>query len=124
MRSCITKGKYGERIAAKFLQSKGYKLHFTNYRLGRLEVDLVCEVENTIIVVEVKALSSLNYKLPFESVRLDKQRKIIQVADHLLKTRFMNRDCRFDIVSIYLSNNGPQIEHIEDAFIPEIGAGY
>jgi putative endonuclease len=75
MRSCITKGKYGERIAAKFLQSKGYKLHFTNYRLGRLEVDLVCEVENTIIVVEVKALSSLNYKLPFESVSLEKQRK-------------------------------------------------
>ena len=124
MRSSINKGKYGEIIAAKFLQAKGYKLHFTNFRLGRFEVDLVCEVENMIVVVEVKALSSLNYKQPFESVCLDKQRKIIQVADHLLKTRFMNQDCRFDVVSIYLSNTGPQIEHIEDAFIPEIGSGY
>ena len=122
MRSSINKGKYGEIIAAKFLQAKGYKLHFTNFRLGRFEVDLVCEVEN--MIVEVKALSSLNYKQPFESVCINKQRKIIQVADHLLKTRFMNQDCRFDVVSIYLSNTGPQIEHIEDAFIPEIGAGY
>ena len=122
MRSSINKGKYGEIIAAKFLQAKGYKLHFTNFRLGRFEVDLVCEVEN--MIVEVKALSSLNYKQPFESVCINKQRKIIQVADHLLKTRFMNQDCRFDVVSIYLSNTGPQIEHIEDAFIPEIGSGY
>ena len=109
------KGKYGEELAAKHLLSKGYKIHFQNYRFGRLEVDLVCEFKNMIIIVEVKALSSIAFKLPYESVSKVKQKKIIQVSNHLLNEKFLNSDCRFDIVSIFLSNKGPKIEHIEDA---------
>ncbi|MDG1350237.1 MAG: YraN family protein [Crocinitomicaceae bacterium] len=118
------KGKYGEELAAKHLLSKGYKIHFQNYRFGRLEVDLVCEFQNMIVIVEVKALSSIAFKLPYESVSKVKQKKIIQVSNHLLNEKFLNSDCRFDIVSIFLSNKGPKIEHIEDAFVAEIDEGY
>jgi len=77
-----------------------------------------------IIIVEVKALSSIAFKLPYESVSKVKQKKIIQVSNHLLNEKFLNSDCRFDIVSIFLSNKGPKIEHIEDAFVAEIDEGY
>jgi len=42
----------------------------------------------------------------------------------LLNEKFLNSDCRFDIVSIFLSKKGPEMEHIEDAFVEEIDEGY
>ena len=117
-------GKQAENRAAVFLEKKGYRICFRNYRFGRLEVDLVCEQEGKIVIVEVKALKSLQFKRPYESVSKIKQRKIVKVVDYLLHHHFPNHECRFDIISILLDSKQYHIEHIEDAFIPQINKGY
>ena len=117
-------GKQAEDRAAEYLESKGYEILLRNYRLGRLEVDIVCEYEGQIIVVEVKSLSSLDFKNPYESVSKLKQRRIVKVADHILSEYFPSHECRFDIVSIFLSESGFKIEHIPSAFLPEINSSY
>ena len=63
-------GKQAEDQATEYLQRKGYKIYFRNYRFGRFEVDIVCEYKDQIIIVEVKALSSLGIKMPYESVSI------------------------------------------------------
>tara|TARA_Y100000994_G_C15405326_1_gene323487 strand:+ start:46 stop:411 length:366 start_codon:yes stop_codon:yes gene_type:complete len=117
-------GKQAEDQAAQYLERKGYKIYFRNYRFGRFEVDIVCEYKDQIIIVEVKALSSLGIKKPYESVSKIKQRRIVKVADHLLCEYFPGRECRFDIVSIILNNKEVKIAHISDAFLPEINISY
>ena len=44
-------GKQAEDQAAEYLERKGYKIYFRNYRFGRFEVDIVCEYKNQIIIV-------------------------------------------------------------------------
>ena len=117
-------GKQAEDQAAQYLERKGYKIYFRNYRFGRFEVDIVCEYKDQIIIVEVKALSSLGIKKPYESVSKIKQRRIVKVADHLLCEYFPGRECRFDIVSILLNNKEVKIAHISNAFLPEINISY
>ena len=117
-------GKQAEDQAAEYLERKGYNICYRNYRFGRFEVDIVCEYEDQIIFVEVKALSSTDIKKPFQSVSKTKQQRIIKVADHLLCAYFPGRECRFDIVSIILNNKEVKIAHITDAFLPEISTGY
>ena len=117
-------GKQAENAAAEYLQKKGYRICFRNYRFGRLEVDIVCEYKDQIIIIEVKALSSIHFKRPYESVSKIKQRKIIKVSDYLLNQYYPNHDCRFDIVSIFLESKQYRIEHITDAFSAGIHQGY
>ncbi len=114
------KGKESEQIAEIHLKSKGYTILFKNKRLGRFEVDLVCEKNGFIVFVEVKSLSSSLFKSPFESVDRSKQKRIIRVADYIMNKYYPNLDCRFDIVSIIGKRESHHIEHIKSAFTPEI----
>lgn len=113
-------GKMAEDRATEYLKRRGYKIHFRNYRLGRLEIDIVCEYEEQIIIVEVKSLRSLDFKKPYEAVSIVKQRRIVKVADYLLNHYFPGRECRFDVVSIFIAKEQIKTEHITNAFLPEM----
>ena len=41
-------------------------------------------------------------------------------ADAYVRYKNLNVDVRFDIISIVISDGEPEIEHIEDAFIPSL----
>ena len=114
------KGKESEKVAESYLKNNGFVIHFKNKRVGRYEVDLVCEKNGVIVFVEVKSLSSNRYKKPFDSVTRCKQKKIIRVADQLIQKHFPNQECRFDVVSMTGAAENYKIEHIKNAFTPEI----
>ena len=115
-----SKGKKGESIAERHVLNQGYMVHFRNKRVGRNEVDLVCEERGTIVFIEVKSLSYDSIKKPYQSVDRVKQQKILKVADQLAVEHFPNHDYRFDIISIVFSNRGHKLEHIKNAFTSEI----
>ncbi len=117
------KGRQAEKLAEDYLSKRKYIIHFRNKRLGRYEIDLVCEIEGIIVFVEVKSLSSRSIKHPYESVNQLKQNKIIKVADALMKSQFPDHDCRFDVISIIINNEKHDIEHIKNAFTPKINNG-
>ena len=68
----------------------------------------------------MKSLSDNRYKKPFESVTRNKQKKIIWVADQLIQKYFPNKECRFDVISMTGAAENYKIEHIKNAFTPEI----
>jgi putative endonuclease len=117
-------GRQGERIAAKHLRRNGYKILYRNFRAPRGgEVDIVCRDKscNTLVFVEVKTRSGLQYGSPAEAVGREKQRLISRGAMAWLKLLGMPDVLfRFDIVEVMVTDSGTKCEIIRDAFpLPE-----
>lgn len=120
-----TLGEKGERIAAKYLSKKGYKVLETNFknpfgkRLG--EIDIIVRQGKEIIFVEVKTRVKTSYDdvLPEESITPSKLRKLCKIANFYIKTRnLFDTPYRFDAVSVRISENGEtaEVKHIESIF--------
>ncbi|MBQ3443181.1 MAG: YraN family protein [Selenomonadaceae bacterium] len=112
------KGKFGEDVAANFLEAKGYSIVARNFRIRSAEIDIIAKADDVIVFVEVKARSNIRHGLPSEAVTLCKQKKIIEAASIFLQDEtFSDYTCRFDVVEVYLSGGCVEkINHIENAF--------
>lgn len=112
----IKKGNEGERLAARFLEEKGYKVLHKNYRYKHSEIDLIVEKDNWLVFVEVKTRSSIAFGYPEEFVNERKAGKIMEGADQYVFEMDWQGNVRYDIVSVRLKSGEPDIVHFEDAF--------
>lgn len=110
-------GQLGEDIAAEYLEKKGYKILTRNYRCGRVELDIICEVNNEIVFVEVKTRTSDLMAYPEQAVGKSKQRNIRLAAENFMEENQMTLSARFDIIAV-IKGDKFEVEHIEDAFYP------
>ena len=62
----ISKGKYGEQLAAEFLSENGYEIIERNYRYKHAEIDIIARQGEALIFVEVKLRSSQTFGVPEE----------------------------------------------------------
>lgn len=113
-------GKRGEVIARKFLEEKGFQIIETNWRHEKDEIDIIANDGEELVMVEVKTRSTRFFGEPAEAVGTAKESFLIRAAEAYLEIHDLNMDTRFDIVSIVIDNNGESIEHIKDAFYPEM----
>lgn len=111
-------GAFGEMLAERFLLNKGYKILKKNVRFKKYEADIIAMEGEKIVVVEVKTRQTAEIGEPWRAVTRSKQRQIIQVANFYICNNNIDRDTRFDIISIVHNSYRTQIEHIEDAFYP------
>ena len=111
-------GKLGEELAVEYLIKKGYQILERNWRSGHKEIDIIAQKDDILVIVEVKTRTSDDYGDPDIAVGAYKQRMLIWAADAYVRYKNLNVDVRFDIISIVFTDDEPQIEHIEDAFIP------
>lgn len=110
-------GAAGERLAAAYLEKKGYIIAERNYRCIFGEVDLIARDGNTIVFIEVKSRRSKEFGDPESSVGRTKQIKLSKIALAYLNERnFENQSARFDVIAILLRRNGNEIRHIQNAF--------
>lgn len=109
-------GSWGEDEALIFLQGKGFQLIDRNIRFKKWEVDLVLVDGEELVMVEVKARCTAQIGEPWRAVTRAKQRQIIKVADRYVQDNQIDRNVRFDIVSIVHNQYQTSIEHIADAF--------
>ena len=123
-------GKSGEKIAAKYLQKKGYRVLERNFRTRFGEIDLICQIRKVrnlptqaglpnIIFVEVKTKTGHGFGEPWEMInhhKLDQIKKIGYV--YLNKKNLNNLPCRIDVVGVWLNSNSKvdKIEHWENVF--------
>lgn len=111
-------GNEGERAAQEYLKNKSYTILATNWRFGKYELDIIAEINNTLVIVEVKTLTGTYFQQPFQNVTKKKQKFIIKAANAYIEKFEIDYETRFDIISIVLKNEKFYIEHIEDAFYP------
>lgn len=111
-------GMRGERLAARFLRWRGYRLVARNLKLGKNEIDLLVRKGDTLAFVEVKTRLRADSTDPHDSVGPEKQRHIKAAAQrYLSEAREQGTYYRFDVVSVVLPERGKaQITHYPDAF--------
>ena len=110
-------GSYGEELAVAHLQSKGYQIQQTNWRIGKLELDIIAKNENWLIIIEVKTRSTDFFELPEEAITLKKIRNIIRATHAYIFQIGWQGETRFDVITVIPQGETVLIEHIEDAFL-------
>ncbi len=117
-------GRKGEDAACIFLIGRGHSILERNWRLGRLEIDIISLNENGIHFVEVKCRRLPMEAEPQESVTRTKQQRICKAALGYINSRNCFRtgdlECHFDIISVILGKDSFSIRYFEDAFFPGI----
>ncbi len=112
-------GKQGEKIAEKFMVSKGYELLCRNYRYNRAETDLILldKKNKTIVFTEVKTRRSKTFGEPEESITFKKSEQLLRSADGYLSEHpeFEDYEKRIDVITIFIEGKKETINHIENA---------
>jgi putative endonuclease len=108
-------GDRGEALALEYLLKEGYTLLAKNYRYKRAEIDLIMRYQETLVFIEVKARSGIEYGFPEEAVDEKKADLIIEAADYYIHEEGWEGAIRFDVISVMLQPR-VSIRHFEDAF--------
>jgi len=105
-------GQTGERLAAQFLQRKGYEILGTNYRKKWGEIDIIAAKGKTVHFVEVKAVSrestsgegsrEMDYR-PEELVHKTKLQKVARTAATYMEERGDAREYQIDVVGVIMN---------------------
>ncbi len=115
-------GQKGEELARTYLENKGYRIIVRNWRHGRAEVDLIAEIDNTLVFVEVKTRSSTYFGQPDEFVGPKKEQQLATAACAYMDQVRYQGEIRFDIIAIIIPVKAtPEVNHIQDAFFPGLG---
>lgn len=115
-------GDFGEDIAFRYLQDKGYIIKDRNFSTRFGEIDIIAEKDDVLIFVEVKTRKNADYGRPAEFVDLRKQRRIIQSAYMYLNGE--DKAVRFDVIEVLYRREKTYINHIENAFMEENNENY
>ena len=112
-------GRFGEGVARRHLEDRGYEILDTNYRKRFGEVDIVARRNGTIVFAEVKTRHSSRFGTGLEAVDGRKQRQLARIAQDYLAARHLeSAAARFDVVAVTLDHNDQSVnmDHIENAF--------
>ena len=110
-------GAKGEELAGTYLKNKGYSILETNWRFRNLEADIIASIDQTIVIAEVKTRKSNYFGEPETFVDKQKQKNLRKAANEYIERNNLDKEVRFDIISIVMGKNQMKINHIEDAFL-------
>lgn len=110
-------GDWGEDLALRFLEERGYRLVERNYRTRYGEIDLIVRRERTVVFVEVKLRRGRGFGDPLGAVTPRKQEVIRSMAEQYLAQHDPEYDeLRFDVIGILAGGGPPEISYVEGAF--------
>jgi putative endonuclease len=110
-------GRESEKVAARYLVSKGFRILETNYRYRNKEIDIIAMLDELLVIVEVKTAVYEGDERPGDIVNIQKQQYLISAAEAYIMSHKIDSEVRFDIIFVF-RKEGNRIEHIEDAFYP------
>ena len=110
-------GNEGEQIATNYLVNKGYAILERNWHFGKYELDIIAEIDEYLVVVEVKSRSTDTWEHPLDAITNSKIRFMVNATEAYILKHDIDKEVRFDVIStIPKKNMDWEIEHIEDAF--------
>ncbi len=124
-------GRWGEQVAAAYLEAQGYTILERNFRTPYGEIDLVAQhppsayaghasqAELPVTVfVEVKTRTSSSFGLPEESVTAEKRAHLLASVEAYRQAHpDHSMDWRVDVIAIRRNPGGidPELIHFENA---------
>ena len=112
-------GQRAEKLAADYLEQRGYEILARNWRRPEGELDLVVSSEGLCIFVEVRSRTGTERGHPLETVDARKRARILRAARMYIDEEHANAPAfRFDVVGVTfaLDESPPELVHVEDAF--------
>ena len=109
----VALGRDGERIAAAFLERRGFRVLDSRFLARRGEVDLVCRRDDRVVLIEVKTRSSDRFGTPAEAVGPRKRRSLLAAAADYRALAGWRGPIEFAVVAIRV---GREPELIREAF--------
>jgi putative endonuclease len=112
-----TLGKRGEELACRELRRRGYAILDRRYRTRMGEIDIVARHREATVFVEVKARRDGRFGGAAAAVTPWKQRRLALMAvDYLARRRWLDRPCRFDVVTVEIGEGRICVEVYTHAF--------
>jgi len=110
-------GRWGEQLAAQYLQGQGYEILDRNVRTDFGELDLVARLAEIMVFVEVKTRTTSEYGMPEESITRQKAAHLLNSGRaYLLMHNITEVDWRIDLIAVIkLEGQPPVLRHIENA---------
>ncbi|RNL79837.1 YraN family protein [Nocardioides marmorisolisilvae] len=107
-------GRWGERVAERYLTDRGFTVLARNWRCGLGEIDLVLRDDDTLVVCEVKTRRSLEFGHPVAAVDEAKAERLSALAMLWVEEMGLARvPVRVDVVGVVMPFVGPlEIEHV------------
>lgn len=115
----MTRGAWGEQMAAAYLGEKGCRILAHNFRTRFGEIDIIAQQGAYIIFAEVKTRQNARFAAAREHVTAAKQRRIVAAAQGWLQENPCDCQPRFDVIEVYGAEGDReprQINHLENAF--------
>lgn len=111
-------GEEGEKIAASFLQKKGFSIVDRNYRCRGGEIDLIVRKGEELHFVEVRSRSSDDFGSPEESLTGFKKNRLHRTAQNYLARfpQWKKYETLFSVVGVTWAGKKPAVEFFPNAF--------
>jgi putative endonuclease len=114
-----TLGRWGEDVALPHVIKLGWEVLSRNWRVGRMEVDLVVRDGPWLILVEVKTRTEPVQASWHRIVSKAQQERLIRAARvYLARLPERHLEVRFDVIAVLKNRHGHRVLHTEQAFYP------
>jgi len=128
-------GRRSERVAARFLRRRGYRVLARNARAVGVEIDLICLAPDrrTIVIVEVKSGAETRSSpagreaSPARNLRGDQRHRLVGAMAALVRANgWHDRPRRIDVVTVRWAGRGrrPTVRHHEGAVTASRAPGH
>ena len=112
-------GKWGEGVAADYLEQQGYSILERGWRSGHKDIDLIAFKQGILAFVEIKTRKNNAYIQPQQAVDRHKIKLLMTAANRYICNNNIDAEIRFDIVAITGTDySNYKTEHIEQALLP------
>lgn len=108
-------GGEGEEIAARYLETRGYKVIDRNVEFPFGEIDILAQIGKTVVIVEVKTVRGTGWGSAQELVRFKKQKKLRLLA-RAIEQKYPGCTVRIDVIGVEFGWDGRwEIDHLVSA---------
>lgn len=112
-------GAFGENLAKKYLQNKGYVIIGQNVRIGHREIDIIANISKITIFVEVKTRYNVLIDEAIAEMYGQKTEDLISAMMGYITVHKLDPEMtRLDLVAIALDNikKTAKIRHYKNIF--------
>ena len=114
MRAKDAVGRYGEDVAARYVQDAGWRLLDRNWRGSDGELDIVALDGSALVTVEVKTRRGVGFGYPAEAVTPRKIARLRRLTAQWVAAHDVRPgSIRIDVIGVLLPRSGAaQVEHL------------
>ena len=113
-------GKAGEKEAMEFLIKQGLTIRETNWRMEKLEIDIIAQNDMVLHIVEVKTRSNDANFDPMRAITNAKRQHMVNSANGYIRYYQLQCEIQYDVIILIGNEGNFKLEYYPDLFVPKL----